>query len=253
MRTGNFSGAIPIGTIREADASSPDLPDVPDVNSSAKPKPEPPDEHSPASWKPEVIEESSPPAAAVAASTGGPDILREFALPANYNDAMAGVKRHLAIVNVTKPKRTWWYMVHPQYVLQAGIYVDDATSRRENYLVSPELVLELGDDVARMTLHGALTRQGVFFIIPVRLPGPDGRIDTYNASMREAIVRAQSGPVRTASNNDAGCYDIYTAPGDAEFPAWPDESWGQLLALAFKDKIISDSDHPVLRRLRGEI
>jgi hypothetical protein len=231
---------------------------APDSTSSVE-APQPIERPSPASRQSSAGAEPDAPVVspdsevAMAASTGAPSVLDRFALPSNFSDDMAGVKKRLAVVSVTKPKRTWWFRTHAQYVFEAGMLIDEGTAGRETYLLAPELVMELGDDVVRASLHGAITRQGVFFVIPVRLPGPDGRIDSWNASMREAVAVAAKEPVRTASNRDAGAYDIYTAPKPVEFPAWPGESWAQLLNVAFKDKTIEDLEHPVLRRLRGEV
>jgi hypothetical protein len=36
-------------------------------------------------------------------------------------------------------------------------------------------------------------------------------------------------------------------------PQWPDMSLQKVLAMAFKDRFIDSLDHPVLKRLRGEI
>jgi hypothetical protein len=188
-----------------------------------------------------------------AASTGGPAVLSKFALPATYADGLAGVKRHTSVVSVTKPKRTWWWIANPDYVLQAGLLTDETSTGKDVYLVAPDLASELGDDVAPTSLHGCITRQGVFFVNYARLPGADGRLDNWTAAMREAIVLAQRQPVRTASNRDLGAYDVFTAPQAITMPPWPQESWDALLAIAFRDRMIEDLEHPVLRRLRGEV
>ena len=36
-------------------------------------------------------------------------------------------------------------------------------------------------------------------------------------------------------------------------PEWPELSLRELLRIAFKDKMIDDLGHPVLRKLRGEV
>ncbi len=45
---------------------------------------------------------------------------------------------------------------------------------------------------------------------------------------------------------------LFEAMGDLPGPTWPDVSFRDLLAIAFKGKRIDTLDHPVLRRLRGE-
>jgi hypothetical protein len=189
----------------------------------------------------------------MAASTGGPDILKRFALPTNYAEALSGVKKKISIVSVGKPKRNSWWIANPEHMLVTGILYDETATGKDAYLVDPGLVMELGDDVVRTSLHGVITRQGVYMIVPVRMPGTDGRVDSWNESMREAVTASYGQPVRTASNRDAGHYELFTAPASFEMPPWPSESWQQLLVIAFRDRIIDTFEHPVLRRLRGEV
>jgi hypothetical protein len=50
----------------------------------------------------------------------------------------------------------------------------------------------------------------------------------------------------------AGMYDVHEATADLPEPEWPAAPFQELIKLAFKDKLIADPDHPVLRQLRGE-
>ena len=98
-----------------------------------------------------------------------------------------------------------------------------------------------------------VNRNGTPFLWPVRLPGPDGKLDSWNTSAADAVVLAQSSWVRVAANMDLGAYELYEAPGiDAE-PKWPAEPMAELLTVAFRGKMIDSMDHPVLKRLRGEV
>jgi hypothetical protein len=46
---------------------------------------------------------------------------------------------------------------------------------------------------------------------------------------------------------------VFAAKDALGEPRWTARSLDELLALAFKDHIIGDPDHPVLRALRGEV
>ena len=50
-----------------------------------------------------------------------------------------------------------------------------------------------------------------------------------------------------------GAYDIVVANGTTARLGLPDLSMAAILKIAFKDKYISDPEHLVLRRLRGEV
>jgi hypothetical protein len=50
-----------------------------------------------------------------------------------------------------------------------------------------------------------------------------------------------------------GAYDVTVATGQVAEPVWPDMTPREIIKIAFRDKLISDRDHPVLQRLRGEV
>jgi hypothetical protein len=50
-----------------------------------------------------------------------------------------------------------------------------------------------------------------------------------------------------------GAYDVFEATGPFPEPQWPGIGFEELLRIAFKGRYIDSLDHPVLRRLRGEI
>ncbi len=85
----------------------------------------------------------------------------------------------------------------------------------------------------------------------MRLPGPDGKIDDWNRSALEAATIATGKWVRVAANMALGAYDVFEATGEIPPPTWPGTSFCDLLALAFKGRLVDSVDHPVLRRLRG--
>jgi hypothetical protein len=55
-----------------------------------------------------------------------------------------------------------------------------------------------------------------------------------------------------AANQGAGAYDFIAALGDLKDPIWPAASFDETIREAFKDRLIEDAEHPVLRALRGE-
>ncbi len=51
------------------------------------------------------------------------------------------------------------------------------------------------------------------FLWPIRLPGPDGKLDDWNMSGVEAAKRASGRWLRMASNMSLGAYEIYETGG----------------------------------------
>ncbi len=126
---------------------------------------------------------------------------------------------------------------------------------REIYLVARSLWAALATEstFCAKLLVPTVTRQGVLFLWPIRLPGPDGRIDDWNRSALEAAELARTTWVRVQANMNLGAYEVVAAPGTTAEPAFPDKSLAEILKVAFKDRYIDTMDHPVLRRLRGEL
>ncbi len=58
--------------------------------------------------------------------------------------------------------------------------------------------------------------------------------------------------VRVKANLSLGAYDIWEASSTIPDPQWPEESFQELLRLAFKDRYVNSLDHPIVKRLRGQ-
>jgi len=165
-----------------------------------------------------------------------------------------GVKKALLTVPVRKPPKESWIRVHPDPSYRVETAVIEFKEEQETYLVDPSLWPELATEAmfGPRAFFTAITRQKVLFLWPARLPGPEGRDNEWNRSALEAAMRAIDKWVRVVANMSLGAYEVFEATGDIPEPQWPEQSFGELLRIAFKDRFIKDLDHPVLKRLRGE-
>jgi hypothetical protein len=50
----------------------------------------------------------------------------------------------------------------------------------------------------------------------------------------------------------ASAYKYFRALGELGPPAWSELSFQELIRLGFKDRVVSNGDHPVVRDLKGE-
>jgi hypothetical protein len=166
-----------------------------------------------------------------------------------------GVKRLITTIPVRKPSREWFVRTHPDPAYRLQTAVLELKEDRETYLVSPRLWPELTSEAtfSPRLLVASITRQGDVFLWPIRLPGADGRIDDWSRSAMDAADEAKSRWVRVTANMSLRAYDITVAPGQVAEPVWPDLSFQQIIKIAFRDKMIDEWNHPVLRRLRGEV
>lgn len=178
--------------------------------------------------------------------------LASLRLPQNFG-AISNVKKELLSVPVKKPGKQTFIRVHPlpEYVLDA--YVLDLNEEGETYLVTSSLWHSLSSELVAKQLRLAITRQGVLFLWPIKLPDADGNLDSWNQSAHQATEVAEVAWIRLSANRSLGAYEVSKATGEFSDPDWPDMTMEKIVSIAFRGKIIAALDHPVLRRLRGEI
>ena len=180
--------------------------------------------------------------------------LESFRLSQNFGAAV-GIKKALLSVPLRKPHRHEFFRTHPdpEWTFPAPVFKTQGDRRDDLYIVAPDLVSELADDITPMMFFATITRQDTFLLWPVRLPGPDGRHDEWSRTALEAATMARTRWIRMVAKQSLGAYEVFEPVGTFPEPVWPDLTWKALLQLAFRDHLIEDRDHPALQRLRGEV
>jgi hypothetical protein len=175
--------------------------------------------------------------------------LGALALDQNYDDTT--VVKQLR-VTVKKPSKADFVRVHPKPLIpgKLGLYDD----RDEGfYLVPPAMMCEMEGLAFEAMLRLAVTLDGRYLIWPLRLAGPDGRINPWHESAICAANQAVDKWLCPRANMRGGYYDVILAENQRRpEPEWPTESFAKIVELGFKDHVIDALDHPVLKRLRGE-
>lgn len=182
---------------------------------------------------------------------GGYD-LEAMRLPQNFG-GIAGVKKVLTTVPCRKPSNQIFIRVHPDEAWSMTAAVLQLKEDGECYLVLPELYVELAQEVRPKMLYTGMTRDGNPFLWPVNMPGDDGRLDSWSQSAHTAANLAKKNWVRLVANRTVGAYDVMQATNLVEEPVWPELTFGGLINLAFRDKVIDSTNHVIVRRLRGEM
>jgi hypothetical protein len=169
--------------------------------------------------------------------------------------AKSGIVKILTTIAVRRPSKEVFVRTHPDATFRLQTGVIEMKDDRETFLADPGLWPMLAGEATftPKLLVLTVTRAGVPFLWPIRLPGPDGRIDDWNRSALEAADAARHTWVRVVANQHLGAYDVLASSGIVAQPEFPDLTMGQVLKIAFKDRFIDSPDHPTLRRLRGEL
>jgi hypothetical protein len=163
----------------------------------------------------------------------------------------AGVKKLTTTVPVRKPSPQDWVRVHPDPEMRDNFPLIELKDEREEYVLAGSLLSELTGEFVSKTLYVCINRQGVLSLWPVRLPDPDGREMDWHRSARDAAEMAMTEWVRVKSNKSLGAYEVFKSQGTLSEPVWPDLDFQQIIRIAFRDRLITTLDHPVIKRLRG--
>ena len=165
----------------------------------------------------------------------------------------AGVKKLLTTVPVRKPSPQDFVRVHPDPAYRENFPIIELKDEREEYIVVAELVPALVGEFVTKTLFTAINRQGTVFFWPVRLPSPDGKNLDWWRSSREAAELAMKSWIRVRANMNLGAYVIFQAASVISDPEWPQLGVWELIKIAFRDHLVDRIDHPVIKRLRGQV
>jgi hypothetical protein len=167
-------------------------------------------------------------------------------------DEQADVETIHGTLAVRKPGKQEFIRVRSGEAWKLRIAVIEDSEDRELWVVVPGLAKTVSEDIATVQLHLAVNLNGVPFLWPLKL-SRDGKNNPWNLSAMVAAETAITRWVRVRSNLTTGQYNIVAAKNELAEPKWPEMSFQEILQLAFKERIITNYEHPLLRKLRGEL
>ena len=183
-----------------------------------------------------------------------PSELAKLRLSQDFSE-LSQVKTVITSVACRKPHKQEFIRVREgeENRFTTGAFTDKDS--RETYLVSPAVRDHLVGDVVPTMLVVCISRNSpIPFLWPLTLPGIDGRPNRWHESGLEAARIAEQQWTKVMADMSGGCYVPNVAIGKLPEPDWTScPTIGELLKLSFKDRFIGSTDHPVLKRLRGEL
>ncbi|WP_342736260.1 hypothetical protein [Bradyrhizobium sp. B117] len=166
-----------------------------------------------------------------------------------------GANEILTRIPVRKPQKHEYFRVRPgdENCFTAVLYEDRET--REYYFVAPKMLplLRAVTDVSVATLVPFITKQKVVGIFPLKLSGDATAQGGWQTTAMRAAHLAKTQWIRIQADMGLSGYRIYAAEGQLGEPKWPAEPFNELLDLAFKDRVISNQDHPMFNKILGRI
>lgn len=168
----------------------------------------------------------------------------------NFRMAPAQVPMTTAVAAVEKPiliqkphPQEFIQMHAEQFPAQVIQWYQDG----QHYLVHPEMLRELESETKSVRLTPYINRAGEVGLWPVT-----SHPSTWQSSAQSAIEQAKTQWGRVKVNKTTERYDFLAAASQLGAPQWPDKTLDELIAEAFGDRLITSTDHPVVRALRGE-
>jgi hypothetical protein len=182
-----------------------------------------------------------------------PDPFDLESLRINRSAAKAVGAEKILAVHVRRPQKHDFFRVHPDEKFRMDVAIVEIPGERskEIYILTNGMVDELPNTYAMATAFVCINRQGDLSIWLVKIPADGSSGNEWLDSAREAASRAMKDWTRLSANMTAGCYDIYRAVGDLPEPVWPPHSFGEIMRVAFRDRIVDHPNHPLIRRLVG--
>lgn len=177
------------------------------------------------------------------------------ALRLSQNLSAGGGKKLLTTIAVRRPGKQEWIRVHPDTAMHydTKLFLVEGTSDNY-YLVDPTLWLDLESHLSSVLLLPTVNREHKLFLWPVKLPGSDGKRNSWNDSALIGAQEAQRDWIRIASSRENPAYDVFLAQRRFPEPEWPtDLSLDQMLKIAFRGRYIDSEEHPIIQRLNGII
>jgi hypothetical protein len=166
---------------------------------------------------------------------------------------MATGKQRLLSVPIRKPKKQHYVRTHSDPRYSMLVYLLELQDEMgEVYVLHPE-VPDAATEAKPVNLVGAITKNGNFFFWPLKVPDPDGKVMEAHRSSIEAAQIAQQAWIRIFWDAELQSYKVKEATADFGDPKWPEQTPEELFKIAFRNKLITDPDHVVLKRLRGEV
>jgi hypothetical protein len=166
------------------------------------------------------------------------------------------VKRLITTVPIRKPNKHEFFRVRAGQEFWKPVAMIEL--EREQYLIHPSMVPHMDpDDFYRAYLCSAISKSGILFFWPVKLP-KDGRTNAWNESAlvvaKQAIDSWAKLRSRQEDGRGGGFYEAEIPLANFGEPLWPELSLHELFSIAFKgDRIIDRVDHMVIQKLTGQI
>ena len=170
--------------------------------------------------------------------------------------SVIGVTTEYTVIAIRNPKPDEFFRVMPGEEYTSDVNILQMKTDNDWYLVDEGILpdIQLESQLKVMQLYVCVTQNSTPFLCLIPLPDSDGRLNSWHESGHKSMEEAKSFWIRRQADKSNGGY-LITKAINAQLPdpRWPSEPLEDLIEKAFDRYYINRIDHPVLRRLRGEV
>lgn len=178
--------------------------------------------------------------------------LADLALPQNFPGLTETFTENV-LVPVSKPNKQLWISPYADREKWMPVAIIEDATDKTSYILTGEMArqLETGEWSPKI-LVPYITRQGTVSLWPIRLPDSEGKLDTWNRSALSIATANGNQWIRVTSSKEAKGYQTTKPVAAFPPPEWPDDLVS-IYQKALAPLIIRNMDHPLIKRLRGEV
>jgi len=165
------------------------------------------------------------------------------------NDSGITLVRKIVTIPVRKPDKQKFFRTHP--TSEVLVHLVEIKEEGEYYLVRKSALQALVGETKLFRLHLCYYQNGTIFLCPIPQPDEDGKWNQWHKSLAIAIVDAKKKWIRAIPDKSINGYTIIEANGQISEPEIPRMSLEEILQIAFKDRIIDNENHPIVKKLMG--
>ena len=204
--------------------------------------------------------EASEPTKGGALETGTPGKKRKINLDRvkakASQQSVIGVTTEYTVIPIRNPKPDEFFRVMPGEEYTSDVNILQMKTDNEWYLVDEDILpqIQLESQLKVMQLYVCVSQNSTPFLCLIPLPDSDGKLNSWHESGHKSMEEAKNFWVRRQADHSNQSYLVTKAiNGQLPDPRWPTEPLDDLIEKAFDHLYIDRIDHPVLRRLRGEV
>ena len=184
-------------------------------------------------------------------TVGNPDAIADLAIDQSHLEEFASLASESAVVECRRPARGVFFTVRRETSKpweNRAFYFVLSMEGRDPFLVAPPIAKQkTEEDVIRpVLLVRYVTMAGEEGLWPLKLNEPDGRSNAWNTSALNILEIAESDKwVRIVSTKKHFRHQTSRKTFDEVPPKFSDRPFKDLVDIAFKDRIVTSTDHEI--------